>query len=46
MKRLFTGKLLASLMIGALAATFVMDAEAQRRLGGGRNLGRQSQPNR
>ena len=44
MKRLLTGKLLASLMIGALAATFVMDAEAQRRLGGGRNLGRQSQP--
>ena len=44
MKRLLTGKLLASLTIGALAATFVMDAEAQRRLGGGRNLGRQSQP--
>src|SRR5512136_116456 len=35
-------KLLAGLMIGALAASFAFDAEAQRRLGGGRNLGRQS----
>jgi predicted lipid-binding transport protein (Tim44 family) len=35
-------KLLAGLMIGALAATFALDAEAQRRLGGGRNLGKQS----
>lgn len=44
MKKLFTGKLLASLMIGALAATFTLDADAQRRLGGGRNLGKQSAP--
>jgi predicted lipid-binding transport protein (Tim44 family) len=35
-------KLLAGLMIGALATTFALDADAQRRLGGGRNLGRQS----
>ncbi|MGZ8253564.1 MAG: Tim44 domain-containing protein [Burkholderiaceae bacterium] len=35
-------KLLAGLMIGALAASFTFDAEAQRRLGGGRNLGKQS----
>lgn len=35
-------KLLAGLMIGALAASFAFDAEAQRRLGGGRNLGKQS----
>jgi predicted lipid-binding transport protein (Tim44 family) len=44
MNKLFTGKLLASLMIGALAATFAFDADAQRRLGGGRNLGKQSAP--
>lgn len=37
-------KLLAALMIGALAGTLALDAEAQRRLGGGRNLGRQSAP--
>ena len=37
-------KLLAGLMIGALAASFTFDAEAQRRLGGGRNLGKQSPP--
>jgi len=35
-------KLLAGLMIGAIAATITFDADAQRRLGGGRNLGRQS----
>ena len=35
-------KVLAGLMIGALAATFALDADAQRRFGGGRNLGRQS----
>lgn len=35
-------KLLAGLMIGALAASFTFDAEAQRRLGGGRTLGKQS----
>lgn len=37
-------KLLAGLMIGALAASFTFDAEAQRRLGGGRTIGKQSQP--
>lgn len=35
-------KLLAGLMIGALAATFAFDAEAQRRFGGGRTFGKQS----
>lgn len=35
-------KLLAGLMIGALAASFTFDAEAQRRLGGGRSFGKQS----
>jgi predicted lipid-binding transport protein (Tim44 family) len=35
-------KWLAGLMIGAIAATFTLDADAQRRLGGARNLGRQS----
>src|SRR5512140_1581264 len=35
-------KLLAGLMIGALAASLAFDAEAQRRLGGGRTLGKQS----
>jgi predicted lipid-binding transport protein (Tim44 family) len=35
-------KLLAGLVIGVLAASFTFDAEAQRRLGGGRNLGKQS----
>jgi predicted lipid-binding transport protein (Tim44 family) len=35
-------KLLAGLMIGALAASFTLDAEAQRRLGGGRSFGKQS----
>ena len=37
-------KLLAGLMIGALAASFTFDAEAQRRLGGGRSFGKQSAP--
>lgn len=35
-------KLMAGLMIGALAATFAFDADAQRRLGGGKTFGRQS----
>jgi predicted lipid-binding transport protein (Tim44 family) len=37
-------KWLAAVMIGAMAATFAFDADAQRRFGGGRNLGRQSEP--
>ncbi|HYM47014.1 MAG TPA: Tim44-like domain-containing protein [Burkholderiaceae bacterium] len=44
MKKLFAGKFLAAMMIGALAASFAFDAEAQRRMGGGRNLGKQSAP--
>lgn len=44
MNKLFAGKFLAALMIGTIAATFALDAEAQRRFGGGRNLGRQSAP--
>jgi predicted lipid-binding transport protein (Tim44 family) len=35
-------RLIASALIGLLAATLVVDADAQRRLGGGRNLGTQS----
>jgi predicted lipid-binding transport protein (Tim44 family) len=35
-------KWFAALMIGVIAATFTLDAEAQRRLGGARNFGRQS----
>jgi predicted lipid-binding transport protein (Tim44 family) len=35
-------KVLAGLMIGVVAASFAFDAEAQRRLGGARNLGKQS----
>jgi predicted lipid-binding transport protein (Tim44 family) len=35
-------KLLAGLTIGVIAASFAFDAEAQRRLGGARNLGKQS----
>src|SRR5512134_2587411 len=35
-------KLLASLMIGVVAASFAFDAEAQRRFGGGRSFGKQS----
>jgi len=34
-------KWFAAIIIGALAATFTLDAEAQRRFGGARNLGRQ-----
>ena len=44
MKTLFAGRLLAPLLIGVFAATFAFDAEAQRRFGGGKNLGRQSAP--
>ena len=44
MKNLFAGKTLAALMIGIVAATFAFDADAQRRFGGGKNLGRQSAP--
>ena len=44
MTNLFTGKTLAALMIGVVAATFAFDADAQRRFGGGKNLGRQSAP--
>jgi len=44
MTNLFTGKTLAALIIGVVAATFTFDADAQRRLGGGKNLGRQSAP--
>jgi len=35
-------KWLAGLIIGVIAATFTLDAEAQRRLGGAKNFGRQS----
>jgi predicted lipid-binding transport protein (Tim44 family) len=35
-------KLLASLMIGVVAASFAFDADAQRRFGGGRSFGKQS----
>ena len=44
MKNLLTSKALAALMIGIVAATFAIDADAQRRFGGGKNLGRQSAP--
>src|SRR5688500_15104141 len=44
MKHLFATKTLAALMIGLVAATFAFDADAQRRFGGGKNLGRQSTP--
>lgn len=44
MKQLFATKTLAALMIGLVAATFAFDADAQRRFGGGKNLGRQSTP--
>jgi len=44
MRNLFAGKTLAALMIGIVAATFAFDADAQRRFGGGKNLGRQSAP--
>lgn len=35
-------KWMVGIIIGTLAATFALDAEAQRRFGGGGNLGRQS----
>ena len=35
-------KWVAAVVIGVIAATFALDADAQRRFGGGRNLGRQS----
>ena len=35
-------KILIGLLIGVLTATFTLDAEAQRRLGGGRNIGKQA----
>lgn len=44
MKTLFAGKFLAMMMIGFIAAAFSFDADAQRRFGGGKNLGRQSAP--
>ena len=36
-------KAMIGMLLGILAASFTFDAEAQRRLGGGKNLGRQSQ---
>lgn len=44
MKSLIAGKVVTALTIGLLAATFTFDADAQRRFGGGKNLGRQSAP--
>ena len=38
------GKWFAALMIGLVSVTFTLDADAQRRFGGGKNLGRQSAP--
>lgn len=35
-------KWVAGALIGVIAATFALDADAQRRLGGGKNLGKQS----
>jgi len=35
-------KWVAAVVIGVIAATFALEADAQRRFGGGRNLGRQS----
>jgi predicted lipid-binding transport protein (Tim44 family) len=35
-------KWMAGLIIGAMAATFALDADAQRRFGGGKNFGKQS----
>lgn len=37
-------RLLALVVVGLIGASFTLDADAQRRLGGGRNLGKQSQP--
>ena len=36
-------KIIVGALLGILAASFTFDAEAQRRLGGGRNIGKQSQ---
>ena len=36
-------KILVGALLGVLAASFTFDAEAQRRMGGGRNIGKQSQ---
>lgn len=44
MRKVFAGKVLTALMIGIVAAAFTLDADAQRRFGGGKNLGRQSAP--
>ncbi len=38
------GKWIASAIIGVIAMSFALDVEAQRRLGGGKNLGKQSAP--
>lgn len=35
-------KWIAGVLIGVMAAAFALDAEAQRRMGGGKNLGKQS----
>nr|MCU0951389.1 Tim44 domain-containing protein [Burkholderiaceae bacterium] len=35
-------KWIAGALIGVIAATFALDADAQRRLGGGKNLGKQA----
>lgn len=37
-------RLLALVLLGLVGGSFTLDAEAQRRLGGGRNLGKQSAP--
>lgn len=37
-------RVLALVLVGLIGATFALDADAQRRLGGGRNLGKQSAP--
>ncbi len=37
-------KWVAAVVIGVIAATFTLDAEAQRRFGGGKTFGRQSPP--
>ncbi len=37
-------RVLALALVGLIGVAFTLDAEAQRRLGGGRNIGKQSQP--
>ena len=44
MKSMLMGKIVTALILGVVAATFSFDADAQRRFGGGKNLGRQSAP--